>query len=157
MRRLRWLAFLLVVIAVACASQGQAVVRPTPLPERAFPVTVRGEYQAWWAEVEECSGKKGDFQRVKWYAVLSNGRGFEYRGDWVAGLAYNDRYAIVMGMPWITSKGHVTHEMGHLIASPNGHDPEIYQRRCAHIVACFGRCLTDTLMVQRGVVSRNPE
>lgn len=143
---------------VACANLPAPLPEPfDPLPSGAVRASVSKEYEDWWRETESCSGKQGDYSQVQWYVVVAPSSGFRYRGTLVAGLAYNDRYAIVMGTPWILSKGHVTHEMLHLIASPSGHDPEYYLRRCSHLVHCFGSCRTDTLpTVVRGAVARHP-
>lgn len=58
--------FLVVLfIAVGC-EDGFA---PVPLPPNAFPFTPEPVYRAWWAQIEQCAGRRGSFDAVRWYAV----------------------------------------------------------------------------------------
>lgn len=42
---------------------------PFAPPTGAYRIESPGEYRAAWLGVEECSGLRGDFDRVRWYAV----------------------------------------------------------------------------------------
>jgi hypothetical protein len=153
LRKLLLTAFLFGVQMVACASAPRVQPRlDGGWPEDAIPVTVRDSYKTWWSEIEECSGgRRVRYEDVRWFAIMHHPPyGFWWTDKFgerlqVAGLAFSDRNAIVMGEGWLFKADFIRHEMLHLLASPLGHSPEMFQRRCRDLVLCIGRCLTDTL------------
>ena len=148
MKRLATTLFCIVVALVACAGTIPPH-RSGPLPEKALRITtIPTQYADWWKAVEDCSGHTKPLSSVTWYLVATTSyRGFLWRNpykgttEWVAGLAYSDRSVIVMGSGWLFSGPEVRHEMLHLIGSPLGHSPELYQDKCKDVVSCVGQCL----------------
>lgn len=156
-RRLGTTLLCAAITMIACASKPEPP--PTPrvfedhLPHDA--VLIKGVpplYREWFDEVKECVGSSRiEYERIKWYTVITlSPAGFYWKDVWgrefmVAGLAYSQKVAIVMGDRWLLSADHIRHELLHLIASPTGHDAELFQRKCPHLVACYGFCRTDTL------------
>lgn len=145
------------IAMIACASapkpQPPPVRNERPLPEGAVRLTaIPADYAIWYGEIKECVGySRVEFQDIQWYSLfVKDGRGFRWPPPpkdtmWAAGLAYSSLNAIVMGHPWLLKPGELRHEILHLAGSPWGHDPELYQRKCAHLVTCVAGCLTDTL------------
>lgn len=115
-----------------------------PLNTKEF-TDASGTYERWWKHAERCTGKRVPFRGVRMYLVVGSHDGFPYAGNVLAGLAYAQRGAVVLSTDALFDSAVVIHEFVHLQASPEGHDPEYFQRRCAKVVVCNGHCLTDTL------------
>lgn len=155
-KKLLLTALILVIALIACATKPVPTPPPRPegpLPKGAAPITaIPPDYAVWFGEVKECVGySRVEFQSIKWYMVLvKDDRGFRWPDPpkdtlWVAGLAYSQLTAIVMGDLWVLKAPEIRHEIMHLAASPYGHDAELYQRKCKHLVTCVGACRSDTL------------
>ena len=107
-------------------------------------IPLHGDYASDWAIAERCSGKKADFSRVRLYVMPDTLLRHPKRPLALA-TAFPDFNAIVFAWPYTTNQKIIVHEFLHLIASPDFHDPEIYQKRCASEVVCWGICMTDTI------------
>lgn len=151
MRKVVWSLVLLAIALVACAAQSRPHeltiwerMHAKPLPNRAVAITpIPPFYEQWWHEVEDCVGRKRNFNLVRFYVVLNGKSWFEYEDMPLLGYAFYDgRIALAQNV--VTNAVIVRHEMVHLIAPPYmGHDPLYFQIKCAEIVVCSENCLAD--------------
>lgn len=155
-RKVLLTAFLFLVAVVACGAKPTV---PAPrvyegaIPKSAVPITTPPpEFAVYYQQVKECAGKaRIPYRAIRWYFVITaNDHGFRWVDPWgevwwVAGLAYSQKNAIVMGDRWLFNPDYLRHELLHLVASPTSHDPEVFQRKCKHVVTCHSTCLSDTL------------
>lgn len=148
-KRIASLLFCAVILLVACAGRlHPRTPSEPPLPKKAFRIGQVPEiYRRWWREVEDCSGKWKPIESVTFYVIYADSNGFPWHdetGDYLlAGLAFPQKQAIVMGTKWAAADQFVRHEMLHLIASPHGHDPLYFKVLCADFVTCFGACAAE--------------
>jgi hypothetical protein len=101
------------------------VVRLDPLP---------ASYQTWWHEVEECSGKTGDFSAIAWY-YIPNVHWFTVGSDPnVLGYWQPYRHSITLAGLHINDAYLVRHEALHAILHTIDHPPEYFEQKCASAV-----------------------
>lgn len=100
-----------------------------PLPAGAQRVEASDSARVWWSQVEACSGKRRDFDELKWYAVER----VYVEGNAVA--TYLPHYAIVLGTVARGSAMVERHEMLHAIKRDVGHrHDEDFTVRCRELV-----------------------
>ncbi len=79
MRRATGVVGAVAVFLIACQDDFLA-------PRGAEPFVPYPAYQAAWVTVEKCSGKTGDFARVRWFVVPGAGFACENAAGWCVGL-----------------------------------------------------------------------
>lgn len=101
-----------------------------PLPEAATPFAPPAIYRTWWAEVEACSGLRGDFDAVRWYRVDPPNEvrlrdGTPVRGLWMSSGNRIVIRAADLDLPYVPH-----HEMLHALLRRPGHPAEYFVARC---------------------------
>lgn len=100
---------------------------------RAYAVDpVPGEYRGWWREVEQCSGLKGDFDRVTWLVVPNVTTLMD--GVPLAGRTYLNQHTTVMAGSYLLRGMAVRHEMLHHLHGVRSHDELYFVTKCGSIV-----------------------
>lgn len=145
MRRIIHVLFCFAVSMTACAAHYGHTLKEYPNA-----VEVSGKpFKKSWRVAERCSGLSYEFKRVRWYVIDDTSRWFWSVKGPAIGLAYIDKNVIVLSKPWIDTTGLIVHESLHLLDRRDFHNPELYQRRCADAVICWGSCLTDSIIPSR--------
>jgi hypothetical protein len=108
---------LLIVLLAACGEVGPMEAELGAVPYDAPPI-----YREWWAQVESCSGKTGDFDAVRWFEVPG-----DYLPNSFAG-ARSDYAAqtVVVAANRKLEANVVRHEALHLLLKTSGHPPEYF-------------------------------
>lgn len=128
--------------AIVCASLAAACVfgpEDSELKKERFdPPAI---YRTWWVEAQECSGKQGDFDRLRFFEVLApldeDGWLFPCRPDLQCSAFWEPPHDIVLAPAVLTIERFVKHEMLHdLLAGPS---PDSRPRE-AHHAPWFLRC-----------------
>lgn len=105
-----------------------------PLPEGAVPYAPNPQnVAAWWNEVEQCSGMRGDLSRVSFYIVPEVST-FTWEGRDVIGLWMEKGNRIVLAGEFAFRDLNVRHEMLHAITRLGGHPPRYFRDLCGAIV-----------------------
>lgn len=86
----------------------------------------------WWAQVEACSGLRGDYNRVSWFE-RDNLTHESNRMGVTLGRADPLGYRVVMLVGHRLDQLRVSHEMLHLLNGP-GHG-DVFRVKCAGVVA----------------------
>jgi hypothetical protein len=106
-----------------------------PLPEGASPFTPGPVYREWWRQVEECSGKTGDFDAVSWYVVPGD---IPFRIPTIDKplLGYwNSATNRIVLLEWVPSATElVRHEMLHALLRRADHPYEYFEQRCGELI-----------------------
>lgn len=89
-------------------------------------VTPPAEYATWYAEVEACSGLKGDFARVRWYWYDDASGTVPTGGNGSAGKTWPSEHKIALGSSYWHFAKVVRHEALHDILGRDGHPPEYF-------------------------------
>lgn len=119
----------LVFVAAGCGSSTD------PLPARAEPMDALAIFETWWHEVEQCSGKTGDFAAISWYYVPGTGSFAVGSDPEVVGLWQASNHSITLAQFVREYAPVVRHEELHAILQRAGHPPEYFQDKCGSIVA----------------------
>jgi hypothetical protein len=93
-------------------------------PEGATPMVPPASYRAIWDSAQACTGRRGDFDRVRFYVVPDT---FSYDGHTVAGLE-NDR-GVYIAAPYLDHPLIVKHEMIHALGF-GGHPNHPFKDPC---------------------------
>ena len=115
--------------AAACGSSTD------PLPADAVPLSPPAIYETWWHEVEQCSGKTGDFAAISWYYVPGQGSFAVGSNPDVAGVWQPSHHSITLAQFVWENASVVRHEELHAILQRADHPPEYFQDKCGSIVA----------------------
>ena len=108
--RLFWAVGLLVIVS-ACGFD----------PEGDLPMDPPAVYREWWAKTEACSGRTGDFDRLRWSVI--EGNSFPCSSGECAGHWRTDHHIFLAG-DWVMDEMVVRHEMLHdLLGRPGHPDP----------------------------------
>ncbi len=121
MKRAAELLGAVAVLSIAC--QDDSFLAPRGA-EQFVPLTA---YQTAWQSVERCSGKTGDFTRIRWYVVPAEGFSCENAAQWCVGLwhAPHDIYLTeAVAVDSATSFLAVRHEMLHDLLQTGAHTSE---------------------------------
>ena len=125
--RVRSLALAALVIG-GCSSLAPSEVQ---LPEGAVPMTIRSEYQAWFAKTESCSALRGQFQALQWFVVPDAETFATPEGPKVGMWEKSGGQArIVIAGRYIGHEMVVRHEMLHHLLDREGHPSEYFVDRC---------------------------
>lgn len=90
-------------------------------PEGDAPLDPPPVYRVWWTKTEACSGRTGNFDRVRWSVV--DGHSFPCSSGECAGHWRTDHHIFLAG-DWAMDEMVVRHEMLHdLIGRPGHPDP----------------------------------
>jgi hypothetical protein len=123
---------LILIAAVACAT----VARPSSAFRSVADATVPGgphltivedpKYEAWYRELEQCSGLKGDFHGLTIYESKDKYRlARTFDGYW-------EPNSVVVRNRW--DKMAVQHEMMHDLTGSNKHPARYFQGRCGDLM-----------------------
>src|SRR5438067_209289 len=96
-----------------------------PLPSGAVPFTPPLAYLAWWEEVEQCSGKIGDYSSVSWYEVPDSARFTVGNDHFFIGYWQPGRNSITLAGLRVNDSLVVRHEELHAILNTADH-PALY-------------------------------
>ena len=132
LRHVSRLVALLSIAAGALACRDIVYREPT-LPAGAEPFEPPGVYEDWWHETEACSGRQGDFRRVRWYMV-PNADYFAVDGRLYGGMWYSHFHYVVLASAFVSSAPVVRHEMLHDLLNRSDHPAEYFRERCAGLV-----------------------
>src|SRR2546423_3316328 len=124
-------SFALAIVGVACGS----ATEPLPLPAGAVEISAPPIYETWWHEVEQCSGKIGDFAAISWYYVPGPaGFGLGSVADLV-GIWQPQHHSITLAEFASEDASVVRHEELHAILQRADHPAEYFVQKCGSIVA----------------------
>jgi hypothetical protein len=127
--------------AVLAACGGPTDPAAFPLPPGAARFDPPPVYARWWAQVEACSGLRGDLAAYTWYAVPG---AVPHRSGPVAGYADPWNRRAVLADRYREDGAGVRHEMLHLLLGvafaevepARQHPPAYFQGRCEGVVDC---------------------
>jgi hypothetical protein len=87
-------------------------------------------YQAWWGEIEACSRRSGDFQRIDWLKVEAGADGTFPCGPRECAGAWERPHAIYIAGSYVGAEQLVKHEMIHDLVQSGSHlDPAFFDCR----------------------------
>jgi hypothetical protein len=90
-------------------------------PEGDEPLAPPPIYREWWAKTQACSGKTGNFERLRWSVVP--GHSFPCSSGECAGH-WSTNHEIYLADDWVMDEMVVRHEMLHdLVGHPGHPDP----------------------------------
>lgn len=129
--------FLILPLLGACDVTGPG------LPAGAEVFSPPAVYQQWWNLTEGCSGLTGNLSDVTWYRVPA--RELIPLGD---GTLVNGRWdpvenRIILAGDSDREGDFVRHEMLHALLHTPDHPRSAFIGRCAGVVVCIERCITD--------------
>jgi hypothetical protein len=104
-------------------------------PSDARPIDPPAGFVTWWQKTEDCSGRTGDFQRVRWFVVP--GDMFECPGGECVGH-WQDPHHIYISEAWIDNELVVRHEMLHDLLGRPGHPNPPFGQGCPLTWATWG-------------------
>jgi hypothetical protein len=96
-------------------------------PEGDVPLDPPPIYREWWAKTEACSGRTGNFERVRWSVI--EGRSFPCSSGECAGHWRTDHH-IFLASDWVTDEMVVRHEMLHDLLGRGGHPDPPFGEGC---------------------------
>lgn len=114
----RVMGFCVLMVLTACAS----------MPTGVEPGADQADWAVWrlaYQQAEQCSGRRGDFDRVHWTVVP--GYSFERGGKQVIG--FTDGHHIYLAGDWATTLWVARHEALHSLGF-HAHDPTLFGVRC---------------------------
>lgn len=111
-----------VVLGVVIAGVMGCTDLLAPMPGHPTLIQPRAEWRAWYAIAEKCSGRTGNFDRVRWYT---------YPGELVphrnaAAITTEHDHKIAIAEYWVTTPDVITHEALHDILGVAGHPAEYF-------------------------------
>jgi hypothetical protein len=96
-------------------------------PEGDVPLDPPPVYREWWAKTEACSGRKGNFERVRWSVI--EGRSFPCSSGECAGHWRTDHHIFLAG-DWAMDEMDGRHEMLHDLLDRTGHPDPPFGEGC---------------------------
>jgi hypothetical protein len=120
-----------------CLAVSACGIRESDFPESAVYFIPPAEWRAWWEVLESCSGRRGDFDSVRWFRVLSGE--INVRGETAFAAWYERGNRIALTSE--TERGElVRHEMLHALLQGGSHPAEYFAVRCGDLVLCGRDC-----------------
>jgi hypothetical protein len=119
----------LVFAAARCSSPTDS------LPSGAVPLNPPAIYETWWHEVEQCSGKTGDFAAISWYYVPGQGDFTVGSNPDIVGVWQASHHSITLAQSVWENAEVVRHEELHAILQRGDHPAEYFVQKCGSIVA----------------------
>lgn len=99
------------------------------------------QYGRWYALAEDCAGKRGDFDRVRWYWYnwerIPRGRG---ESGNAVGATWHAQHKIALAQPFLFDSATVIHESIHDIDGRRFHPSDTFGALGADGVWRGGRC-----------------
>lgn len=135
MRRTRTLPWYLSLAFIAGIATCR-MVTGLEFPAGAEPMDPPASYRDWWAMVESCAGRTGNFDAIHWYSIQL----MWIDGQLAAGIWFQSGNRIVMASPWLLDGGAVRHEMLHALLQRGDHPREYFVTRCGGMVSCGSQC-----------------
>lgn len=132
---------LLVSLAGILASTCRSPTAVLP-PDGAIPFTPPAVYASWWSMVEQCAGRAGRFEAVRWY-VMPGAHSFDLGEMRVAGVWTRAGNAITVGEHARMNGQLIRHEMLHAILQGGSHPRAQYLGRCGGVVTCGENCILE--------------
>ena len=124
----------LVSLAAGSLACRDIVYREPTLPAGAEPFEPPAAYAEWWHQTEACSGREGDFRRVRWF-VVPNADYFVVDGRHYEGMWYSHFHYIALASAYVSYGLVVRHEMLHDLLDRVDHPPEYFRDRCGGLVS----------------------
>ena len=119
MKRLALMVVVFLLLALGCRD---------PLE----PFTLTAQYRVWWAELEECSGLRGDFDAVSFYIRPRTEEftvdGANYWGYWTPGSN-----SITLAERWAMTEKLVKHEEMHALLQDVAHPVAYFDGACGNL------------------------
>jgi hypothetical protein len=100
-----------------------------PLPSGAVEVNPPPVYSTWWNQMQQCSGRSGDFSSVRWFLVPSVG---SLQGHPAA--YYLGTNSIVLAEDYKEVAEVVRHEELHAILQDASHPSEFFVDKCGSLI-----------------------
>jgi hypothetical protein len=119
----------LVLAAARCSSPTDS------LPSGAVAFSPPAIYETWWGEVEQCSGKTGDFAAISWYYVRGQGDFTVGSNPDIVGVWQAFNHSITLSQSVWENADVVRHEELHAILQRGDHPAEYFVQKCGSIVA----------------------
>jgi hypothetical protein len=96
-------------------------------PEGDQPMDAPPEFRVWWAKTEVCSGRTGNFDRIRWSVI--EGESFSCSSGQCAGHWSSDHH-IFLASKWAMNEMVVRHEMLHDLLGRPGHPDPPFGKGC---------------------------
>ncbi len=96
-------------------------------PEGDLPLDPPPIYREWFAKTEACSGRTGDFDRLRWSVI--EGHSFPCTSGDCAGHWRNNHH-IFLASDWVMDEMVVRHEMLHDLLGRTGHPDPPFGEGC---------------------------
>lgn len=100
-------------------------------PEGAAPLEVPSIYRQWWAEIERCAQKKGNFERVRFWVI--KGDKFPCPNGPCAGH-WRSPHDVYIAETWTYNASLVKHEMLHDVLGTGDHPVAVFGERACNVV-----------------------
>ena len=126
------LCFALGAALLSCASPA-APVAPAALAN-ATPLAPPAWFASVYAGMEQCSGLKGDFARIRWYHVAGSQVRAPESGGFAAAVTYPSLHTIVIADFYAKDTFVVRHEVMHDLADVTSHPQEWFDGRCGDLM-----------------------
>jgi len=99
-------------------------------------------YRLWWRMTQECSGRTGRLDDVRWYVVPGARTVRVGRNDVAGYWSSSDNTIVLAGESWMDG-GVVRHEMLHALLFGGDHPRSLFLGTCGGVVACNDACIDD--------------
>lgn len=120
MRKLLFVVF----VVLACSP-------PTGVPDDFEPFEPPLVYRDWYAQVEACAERTGDFGRIRWYLVPGTGWYSERHGTYVNGL-WTSGHKIYVAESYVFYEPLIKEEMVHDLGFNHDAEGEVVLERCVY-------------------------
>lgn len=106
-----------------------------PMPGDPVFIAPRPLFRHWYALAEQCSGRQGDFARVRWYWYQHE---TEIPGEpGAVGMTWLRSHKIALAGTAVSDSAVVIHESLHDVLGVDGHPEEFFGEtgKCGHLVS----------------------
>ncbi len=142
------------VAAVAFATACDPIVDPA-LPTTATLFVPPPVYEKWWAMTETCSGVPRPLEDVAWFLVPGVSS-FQLNKEAVSGYWTQGSNRVVLAGASRLDGSVVRHEMLHALIRTSGHPRSYFLGKCAGVVSCTPRCVSDAGQFPSASVAAQP-